>query len=110
MEYLARLVGRRDLQTEPFDDRADETDLLGVRGRLFARTDPERVLETHPDMPAHRGRGRGNAHLVAARAEHRPVELVPEQAVGRPLHVKDVLGMRADPAEDAEDALDEERR
>ena len=36
--------------------------------------------------------------------------LVAEQPVGGALHVRDVLGMRADAAEDAEHRLDEERR
>ena len=53
---------------------------------------------------------RGDRQLVAAGAEHAPPVLVAEQAVGGALHVRDVLGMRADAAEDAEHALDEERR
>ena len=36
--------------------------------------------------------------------------IVAEQAIGRALHVEDILGMWADAAEDAEDRLDEERR
>ena len=53
---------------------------------------------------------RGDEHLVAAGAEHRPVVRVAEQAVGGALHVQHVLGMRADAAADAEHRLDEERR
>jgi hypothetical protein len=36
--------------------------------------------------------------------------LVAEQAIRGALHVRDVVGMRTDAAEDAEHALDEERR
>ena len=53
---------------------------------------------------------RRDAHLVGARAEHRPVIIVAEQPVGGALHLHDVLGMRADAAEDAEHRLHEQRR
>jgi hypothetical protein len=47
---------------------------------------------------------------VAARAEHGQVVVVAEQPVGDALHVHEVLGLGADPAEDPEDALHEQRR
>ena len=47
---------------------------------------------------------------MATRAEDRPVVLLAEQAIGDRLHVQEVLGLRADPAENAEDRLDEQRR
>ncbi len=42
--------------------------------------------------------------------EDRPVILVAEELVGDALHMRDVLGIGADAAEDAEDRLHEERR
>ena len=47
---------------------------------------------------------------MAAGTEDRPVVVVAEEPVGRRLHVQQVLRLGADPAEDAEDRLDEQRR
>ena len=89
----------------------DLGDLLGVRLGELAGADPERVLQADADVAAHRGRHRGDRHLVAPGAEHRPViVLVAEQAVGGALHVHHVFRVRADAAEDAEHRLDEQRR
>ena len=71
---------------------------------------PERVLKPDADIAAHRGGLRGDGELIAAGAEHRPSVLLAEQTVGGALHMHDVLGMRTDPAQDAEYGLDEQRR
>jgi hypothetical protein len=83
-------------------------DLLRIRPREPARPDPERVLEPDAHVAAHRRRLRRHAHLRAAGAQHRPAVVLAEEAVGGAPHVQDVLGMRADAAEDAEDRLDEQ--
>ena len=72
--------------------------------------DQSEVLEPDADVAAHRGGHRGDGELIAAGAEHRPSVLLAEQTVGGALHMHDVLGMRADPAQDAEHGLDEQRR
>src|SRR3546814_7820369 len=50
-----------------------------------------------------------NAHLPRARTEHRPFILIAEESVGGALHVHDIVGMAADPAQNAEAGLNEER-
>ena len=67
-------------------------------------------FEPDADVAAKRDGLRGDRQLRPAGAEHRPVIVVPEQPVGGALHMRDVLGMGADAAEDAEHALHEERR
>ena len=83
----------------------------GVRLGELAGADPERVLQPDAHIAAHRGRHRGDLHLVAPRAEHGPVIiLAAEQPVGGAAHVDHVFRMRADAAEDAEHRLHEHRR
>ena len=47
---------------------------------------------------------------MTARPQDAPDVVVPKQAVGRSLHVQQILGIGADAAEYAEDGLHEERR
>ena len=108
--YLPRIVRRRDLEPQPLDDLPRRAHLRRVRLGELARSEPQAVLEPDAHVAAHRGRHRSDRQLVAAGAEHAPAVLVAEQAVGRALHVRDVVGMRADAAQDAEHALDEQRR
>ena len=105
-----RIVGRRDLEPQPLDDLPRRAHLRGIRLGELAGSEPQAVLEPDAHVAAHRRRLRGDRQLVAAGAEHAPAVLVAEEPVGRALHVHDVLGMRADAAEDAEHALDEQRR
>src|SRR5207244_11935644 len=84
--------------------------LRGIRFGELARSEPETVLETDAHVAAHRRRHRRDWQLVASCTENAPPVLIAEQAVGRALHVRDVVGMPADAAEDSEHALDEERR
>src|SRR3712207_8792906 len=59
------------------------------RSTLFPYTT---LFRSH--VAAHGRRDRGDRHLVAPGAEHRPAVLVAEQAVGRALHHQHVLVMR----------------
>src|SRR5699024_513294 len=68
------------------------------------------VLDPDPDIGAH-GRGHGaHRHLVAPGREDRPLVGIAEEAVRGAAHLGEIVGVRADPPEDAEDRLDEERR
>src|SRR3954470_1905588 len=78
-EIVPRLVRRCDLQSEAFQNLPDADNLLRVRGREFARTDPQRILEPDPNVAAHCGRDGGNLHLRRAGSEHGPEILVSEQ-------------------------------
>ncbi len=109
-EHLARLRRLGDLETEALDDLARQRHLLGVGFCQPAGAGPERILEADAHIAAHRSGHGGDGKLVAPGAQHRPVILVAEKAVGGAFHMDDVLGMRADAAEDAEHALHEERR
>src|SRR5947207_8097598 len=70
---FARLIRRRDFQSQPLDDLARLGDLRGIRLGELAGADPQRVLKADAYVAAHRGCHRGDLHLVAARAEHGPV-------------------------------------
>jgi len=59
-----------------------------------------------PHVAAHRRRLRGHHPLIPSGAEHAPAVLVTKQAIRRAFHVQNVLGMRADPTEDGEYALE----
>src|SRR6185503_9158026 len=109
-EHLARVVGRSHREAELFQNAAHLRHLLGIGRGELAAADPQAVLQPDADVAAHHRRLRGNLHLRAPRAEHRPVVRVAEQAIGGALHVDHVLGMVADAAADAEHRLDEKRR
>src|SRR5207249_4680686 len=85
-EDLARVVGSCDFEPEPFDDLPRGAHLRGIRFGQRAGSEPQAVLETDADMPAHRGRLRRHRQLIAPCAEHAPVVPVAEQAIGRALH------------------------
>src|SRR6185503_17459171 len=108
-EDFAGFVGRGDLVAQTFDDLARELDLLGVGLGEPAGAGPERVFHANADVAAHGSRHGRNRELIAPGAQHGPVILVAEQAVGRAFHVRHILRVRADAAEDAEHGLDEER-
>src|SRR5215510_4003126 len=61
-------------------------------------------------MRALRDAHRRERKLVAAGTENRPHIVVAEQAIGGAAHMREVFGMRADAAQQAEYALHEERR
>src|SRR5688500_2815831 len=96
LEHLARVVRRRHRQPQFFQHALRLRHLLGVRFRELAAPEPQAVLEPDAHVSAHHRRLRRDRHLVAPRAEHRPVVGVAEQAVGGALHVNHVLGVRAD--------------
>ena len=78
--------------------------------RQLAAPEPQRILETDPDVAAHDRAHRDERHLVPTGGEDRPGVIVAEQFVGDPLHVDEVLMVGADTAENAEDRLHEQRR
>src|SRR2546430_3622341 len=57
--------------------------------------EPQAVLQADAHVAAHHRRHRGDEHLVAPGAEHRPQVGVAEKAVCGALHVHHVLVMRA---------------
>src|SRR3546814_14335289 len=83
------------------------SDLLRVAFGQFAGTTPKRVLQSHADIASHGCCHGDNAHLPRARTEHRPFILIAEESVGGALHVHDIVGMAADPAQNAEAGLNE---
>jgi len=87
----------------------DTAHLRGIGLRQPAGPVPEGILQPDADIAAHCSRHGGDRQLVAACPEHRPDVAVAEQPVGGTLHVRDIVRMRADAAQDAEDRLDEER-
>ena len=91
-------------------DAPDLLDLLGVALRQAPLLEVDRVLEADADVAAHDRPDGHEPRLVAARPEHGQLVVVAEQAVGDPLHVHQVLDVRADAAEDPEDRLHEQRR
>ena len=91
-------------------DADDLRHLLGVARGELALGQVEAVLEPHPNAAAEDRADRDQIGLVASRAEHRPVIVVAEQPVRGCLHVHQVLRIRSDAAEDAEDHLHEQRR
>src|SRR5271166_2637874 len=110
LEDLPRLRRGRRLESEFFDQPAGLGDLFRVRFREAAGGEPERILETNPDIAAERQGLRSNCELVAAGAQNRPPVVTSEQAIRRAPHMHHVLGMRPNPAQEAEHALNKERR
>src|SRR6266853_1418860 len=86
MQDLARLVGRRDLEAELVENRADLLHLLRVGRGELALVDPQAVLETHAHVAAELCGLTRNRHLVPSRPEHRPLVRVTKKTIGRPLH------------------------
>ena len=111
LEHLARVLGRCDLEAQAPRSSA-ATSFTCSAFDLASRPGPAQRLSSRPTrtLPPMRDRLRGDGQLVAAGTEHAPLVLVAEQAVGGALHVRHVLRVRADAAEDAEHRLDEERR
>ncbi len=72
--------------------------------------DVQRILETYPDIAADHGRLSDQRHLVPPGREHRPDIVVAEESVGGAAHEDYIIRIGADAAEDAEYALDEQRR
>src|SRR5262249_59579553 len=72
--------------------------------------EPKRTLKPDTDIATHDRAHRHKRQLVPSGGENRPGVIVAEQFVGDLFHVHQVLGISADPAENAEDRLDEEWR
>src|SRR6516164_9388806 len=103
LEDFAGFARARDREAKPLYDLAGGAYLLGAARGELARARPERVLKPDADIATDRGGHRCDGKLVATGAEHRPFVLIAEQTIGGALHVHDVLGVRADPAQDAKD-------
>src|SRR5260221_12232428 len=110
LQDIARLGGAGDLEREIFQDGANTADLLGIGLGELALAEIDRILKPDADAAAHHGRHGDERQLMPPGGEDRPVILVAEKLVGDALHVRDVLGIGADAAEDAEDRLHEEWR
>src|SRR5437763_5796840 len=109
-ELLPRFVRRGDLIAQILDDAADLGDLLGIAFGELAWADIERVLEPDAHIAAeHRGRG-AEIHLVPPTGQDRPQIILAEQPVGGALHKEQIVEIRADAAENAEEELQEHRR
>src|SRR5436309_2425459 len=91
LQHLACLRRGCNFQVQRLENRDDAIDLLRVARRELARAIPERVLETYPNVAAHRGGHGGQRNLAAARTEHGPEIALAEQALRRPAHVHDVI-------------------
>src|SRR2546421_8498626 len=110
LQHLARIGRRRDGEAKLFEDAARLRDLLGVGFGELAAPEPQAVFQPDAHVAAHHRAHRGDEHLVAPGAEHRPVIRVAEEAIGGALHVQHILRMRPDAAADAEHRLDAKRR
>src|SRR5215813_11787566 len=110
LQHGAGLVRRCDVERQLLDDLADAADLLGVALGQPSGAEIDAVLEPDPDIAAHRRADGGEVDLVATGRQDRPLIVPPEQAVRGPPHVHQILRMRPDAAQDAEDRLHEERR
>src|ERR1700730_433794 len=73
LEDRTRVIGARDFETKSLDDLPDFCDLRGVRFGELSRSEPQRILKANTHVATHRGRHRGDGHLIAARAQHRPM-------------------------------------
>ena len=110
IQDFARFIGRRDFQTQAFDQGTRAFDLIGIGFGQLARAVPQRVFQPHAHIAAHCQRLRRYRHLVAAGAQHRPDVVIAEQAVGGALHVRHVFRVRANATEQTKHRLDQEGR
>src|SRR5262245_2569014 len=81
LEDLPRLIGRRDLQRQRFEDAADPADLVGIRFRQLTLAEIEAVFQADSHVGAHDRGGRHDAHLEPSRTEDRPLVGITEQAI-----------------------------
>src|SRR5690606_5263407 len=109
-EHPSSVGGCRDLMAELLDDPADLLDLLCVAGGELSLSDPQAVLQADSDVPAQQSAVRGEGELIPSGGECRELVLVAEELIGDGDHVREVRVICADAAEDAEHALDEQRR
>src|SRR5438132_12953765 len=79
-QHVPRLVRRRHREPQLLENAARLRDLLGVRFRELPAAEPQAVFQSDAHVAAHHRRHRGDKHLVAPRAEHRPVIGVAEEA------------------------------
>src|SRR5438105_12828462 len=78
LQHVARIVGRGDREAELFQNTARLLHLLGVGFCELAAPEPQAIFQTDAHVAAHHRAHRGDEHLVAPGAEHRPVIRVAE--------------------------------
>src|SRR5690606_29539242 len=82
----------------------------GVRGGQLAFGKIKGVLQTDSHITAKQGAHRHERHLMATGRQHGQVIVIAKQLVGNFAHVQQVVMVRAHTPQNAEDALQEERR
>src|SRR5690625_767710 len=110
VEQCSCLGGRRDLKGKGLENAADLLHLIRVGLCQFAFPHVDGILETDPHIGAHDRAHRAEGHLVAASCQDRPLVVLAEKLVGDLPHVHEILWIRTDSAENAEDRLHEKRR
>ena len=80
-------------------DLPDQRHLLGVRRGQPATADVQRIFEPDPHVAAQQQGLRCHWHLIATGTQHAEQIVIAKQAVGGALHVRHILGMRANAAE-----------
>ena len=109
-EEGAGLVGGGDVVALELEDAGDFLDLFGVGAGFLSARDVERVFETDADVATHHRGGAGDAHLLGASADGRPLVVATEEFVGGLFHKDEVVELGSDAAEDAHDELQEDGR
>ena len=104
------MVGGGDVVALELEDAGDFLDLFGVGAGFLSARDVERVFEADADVAAHQRGGAGDAHLLGASADGRPLVVVAEEFVGGLFHEDEVIEFGSDAAEDAHDELQEDGR
>src|SRR5690625_3633057 len=110
VEQCSCLGGRRDLKGKGLENAADLLHLIRVGLCQFAFPHVDGILETDPHIGAHDSAHRAEGHLVAASCQDRPLVVLAEKLVRDLPHVHEILWIRTDSAENAEDRLHEKRR
>src|SRR5216684_5296750 len=110
LQNITRLARTGDFKRQVLEDGSDAADLIGIRLGKLPLADIDRVLEPDANIAAHHRGHRHEGQLMPPGRQHRPSILLAEQLVGDALHMRKVLGIGPDAAENAEDRLHEERR
>ena len=98
-----------DVQPQPREHISNQADLLGVGFRQLALADAQRVFQAHTDMATHQGGLCDQWHLVTTCPQNRPLVGLSEQLVSDALHVNEVFGVGANPAQHTQHELQKDR-
>ena len=102
--------GRGDLQRQFLQNVANFRNLRGIALRQFAAFQIQAVFQPDANAAAHQGAHCDHAGLVLARTQNGQIIVIAKQPVRRLLHVHQVFRIRTNAAQNAKDALDQERR